>query len=96
MYFFDRVKVKISGTIYAIITRNRAQPSDKFAKKLKLDYASFNIYVPYPGTESYEMLNKEGLIKTKDWSKYDQSFGELIYKNRNLEVGEIQHLIKKA
>ena len=31
----------------------------KFAKDLELNYASFNIYVPYPGTESFERLKKE-------------------------------------
>ncbi len=32
-----------------------------FALKMKLDYAHFNKFVPYPGTELYERLRKEGL-----------------------------------
>ena len=31
-----------------------------FALKMKLDYAHFNKFVPYPGTELYERLKREG------------------------------------
>jgi len=68
----------------------------KFAKKLKLDYASFNIFVPYPGTESFMMLEKENQIKTRDWSKYDQSLNELVYRHKFFKNKDIQKLIKKA
>ena len=68
----------------------------KFAKDLKLNYASFNIYVPYPGTESFERLKKEGKILTEDWSKYDQSLNEFVFKHNSLTSEDIQQLIKKA
>jgi len=68
----------------------------KFAKELKLNYASFNIYVPYPGTESFERLKKEGKILTEDWSRYDQSLNEFVFKHDSLTSEEIQQLIKKA
>ena len=31
-----------------------------FALKMKLDYAHFNKFVPYPGTELYERLRRDG------------------------------------
>ncbi len=68
----------------------------KFAKRLKLNYASFNIYVPYPGTESFEILKNQKKILTRDWSKYDQSLNELIFKHDSLTSMQIQRLIKKA
>jgi radical SAM superfamily enzyme YgiQ (UPF0313 family) len=44
-----------------------------FAKKLDPDIALFNITTPYPGTEMYDWADKNGYLKTKDWSKYDLS-----------------------
>lgn len=77
-------------------TKKTINRTIEFAKRLRLDYASFNVYVPYPGTQAYGILEKEGLIETKEWSKYDQSFGELVYENKNFKTCKIQELIKKA
>lgn len=77
-------------------TEESIEESILFARYLDLDYASFNIYVPYPGTESYKMLEKQGKITTKDWSKYDQSLNELVFKHDSLNSAKIQKLIKKA
>ncbi len=68
----------------------------KFARRLKLNYASFNIYVPYPGTESFEILKNQKRILTQDWSKYDQSLNELVFKHDSLNSMQIQKLIKRA
>ena len=44
-----------------------------FAKKIKLETASFSWPVPYPGTAFYDSLGSEGRITTKDWSQYEVS-----------------------
>lgn len=41
-----------------------------FATKLNIDFAKFNILVPYPGTSLYESLKKEGKLPEKNWSRY--------------------------
>ncbi len=77
-------------------TEETIRETIKRAKKLKLDYASFNIFVPYPGTTSYKMLEEKNLVNTKDWSKYDQSLNELVFRHPKLKSKEIQKLIKQA
>ena len=42
-----------------------------FAKELNLDMAKVSITIPLPATPFYEELEAKGLIKTKDWSKYN-------------------------
>lgn len=42
-----------------------------FAKELDLDMAKVSITIPLPATPFYDELEKKGLIKTKDWSKYN-------------------------
>jgi radical SAM superfamily enzyme YgiQ (UPF0313 family) len=42
-----------------------------FAKELDLDFASFFIATPYPGTPLYELAVNEGYIEGEpDWSSY--------------------------
>ncbi len=41
-----------------------------FARELDTDYAQFSIATPFPGTEMWDMANKQGLIKIKDFSKF--------------------------
>ena len=43
-----------------------------YAKKIGLFSAAFGIATPFPGTEFYKNLEKEGLIFEKDWTKYDE------------------------
>ncbi|GAB1402123.1 radical SAM protein [Elusimicrobiota bacterium] len=42
----------------------------KFAKKLKCDYALFNIFVPFPNTYLYNMALDKGIIKKTEWDMY--------------------------
>lgn len=45
------------------------------------------VSIPFPGTELYASLEKEGRITTKDWSKYDGSW--LVFKHPNFTVEEL-------
>lgn len=49
------------------------EKSRRLAKKLRPRYASFNVAVPYPGTEFYVWLKERNLLRTDDFSLYDQS-----------------------
>ena len=43
----------------------------RFARDLKIDFAKFTVFVPYPGTDVYEELVAQGKIKeTEDWARY--------------------------
>lgn len=51
-------------------TKKQMKGTVEFAKKLGLTLAQFTLLTPYPGTEAYEMAEKNNLLLTKDWSKY--------------------------
>jgi radical SAM superfamily enzyme YgiQ (UPF0313 family) len=42
----------------------------RFAQKMRLESAQFDLLVPYPGTALCESLAKAGRVVTKDWSQY--------------------------
>jgi radical SAM superfamily enzyme YgiQ (UPF0313 family) len=69
------------------------QTSD-FAKVLDPDIAIFNITTPYPGTEMYAWADKNGYLKTKDWSKYDLS--NAVMELPTLSPEKIEAYYKKA
>ena len=52
-------------------TERTLQETINFAKELKLDAVKFDITIPLPGTELFEQWDNQGLIKTRDWSKYN-------------------------
>jgi len=75
-------------------TLRSAEETIAFAKRLDLDYAQFSILTPYPGTPLYDYADKEGLLKTKDWSKYTAT--EPIMKLKNLTTKQLKWLFEKA
>jgi radical SAM superfamily enzyme YgiQ (UPF0313 family) len=50
-------------------TSETAQQTINFAKELDVDFANFALTTPYPGTELYETLLREGRLNT-DWRKF--------------------------
>lgn len=45
----------------------------EFTQKTKLEKAEFAIFTPYPGTPSYQRLEAEGRILSRDWSRYNDA-----------------------
>jgi len=43
-----------------------------YAKKIGLANAAFGIATPFPGTDFYDSLDKDGLIFEDDWTRYDE------------------------
>jgi len=75
-------------------TLRSAEETIAFAKRLDLDYAQFSILTPYPGTPLYDYADKQGLLTTKNWSKYTAT--EPIMKLKNLTTKQIKWLFEKA
>lgn len=71
-----------------------------FAIELKVRYAIFNIFVPYPGCEFYDVLSRQGKIKFKDWSDFTSyptyAGGEPVYVPDGLTKEELMNLQTKA
>lgn len=52
----------------------------EFLEKNKIEYATFHILTPVPGTILYERMEQEGRIIDRDWSKYNG--GYTVFKPR--------------
>lgn len=78
-------------------TEETIKDTIRFAKELKLDIAKFNITIPLPGTKLFEEWDGLGLIKTKDWGKYNfyAPYYEL-YNHPTLSRETISKYYKKA
>ena len=55
-----------------------------FACSLDLDYAKATILVPLPSTKVFEEFEQKGLLKTKDWSKYNFHEPSHVYNHPTL------------
>jgi len=60
----------------------------------KLDWALTFIMAPYPGTDSFLRLEKEGRIFCKDWEKYDSL--NAVYQPLRMSVEELEKGMRRA
>ena len=71
-----------------------------FAIELKVRYAIFNLFVPYPGCELYNVLNTEDKISYDSWSDFTSyptySGGKPVYLPDNMSHDQIMKLQKYA
>ncbi|MBF0205585.1 MAG: B12-binding domain-containing radical SAM protein [Oligoflexia bacterium] len=68
----------------------------KFASKLKLGFALFTIFTPFPGTKLAQELQHNGRIKTFNWSKYDTQSSDYTIINDKLEQRDLMWLHLKG
>src|SRR5574337_236320 len=61
----------------------------KFARKNKIESVQFLILTPLPGTKTYNDLEKEGRIKSKDWSLYDAH--HVVFEPKMMSMYELQY-----
>jgi len=66
-----------------------------FAKSLSLDYAQFMIATPYPGSEFYEQVKKEGKILITSWKDFNLWTGA-VFEWNSLSRKDIERLYRKA
>ena len=60
----------------------------EFVTENSIDAAQYHILTPFPGTNLYDQMDKEGRITDRDWSKYHTS--EVIFKPKNMTPEELQ------
>jgi radical SAM superfamily enzyme YgiQ (UPF0313 family) len=63
-----------------------------FCINYRLDWALTFIMAPYPGTDSFLRLEKEGRIFCKDWEKYDSL--NAVYQPLSMSVAELENGMK--
>jgi radical SAM superfamily enzyme YgiQ (UPF0313 family) len=65
-----------------------------FSIDSKLDWALTFIMAPYPGTESFLRLEKEGRIFCRNWEKYDSL--NVVYQPSQMSVEELEKGMRKT
>ncbi|MDD5133654.1 MAG: radical SAM protein [Candidatus Nanoarchaeia archaeon] len=68
----------------------------QLAKDLDSDYAKFTITVPFPSTPLFHEWEKQGILKTKDWSKYNFHSASKVYDHPNLSWEILEKYYHKA
>ena len=77
--------------------REIVRRSVEFAREHKLFLAAFNHLVPFPGTPLYRRLEQEGrLLKPKWWLDPDSRVGDVSFRPKKLEPGELEDLCLEA
>lgn len=71
-------------------TEEEIKSFPSYAKEIGLTGAAFGIATPFPGTEFYEALEKEGLIVERDWTKYDEMHS--VFKLENMSGERLEEL----
>lgn len=83
--------LRVSGSLlvgYPGESRKTVEQTISFAKKLDLDYASFHIVVPYPGTPLYDDCVKNNWLLSDNWEDYVLD----VYGESHLSVIKLKHL----
>ncbi|MBQ9467448.1 MAG: B12-binding domain-containing radical SAM protein [Clostridia bacterium] len=62
--------------------------------KARIDLPRFSIITPFPGTEFYNELEKEGRIVERDWSMYDVE--HCVYRPKNMTKEELENGVARA
>ncbi|MFA0544439.1 radical SAM protein, partial [Vibrio sp. 10N.222.52.B7] len=62
--------------------------TQKFVEDIKVDKVIPHYMIPFPGSESFNQLEREGRLLTKDWSKYDGSHS--VYQPSRMSVEELE------
>ncbi len=76
-------------------TEKTMEETITFAINSNLDLAKLAILTPLPGTKRFRDWDKQGLIKSKDWSKYNTHKPDEVYTHPNLSWEEIYNYYSK-
>ncbi len=82
-------------------TREESLQTIRFAKDIDPDYVKYSLTTPYPGTELFDIIKKEGNLKTESWELYKTMGGlgedsERPYTPKGRTSKELNELQKRA
>ncbi len=69
-------------------TPNIFEETLNFVDEVELDTSAATILTPFPGTDLYSRLDREGRLLTKDWRKYDCSHA--VFSPRQMTAEELE------
>jgi radical SAM superfamily enzyme YgiQ (UPF0313 family) len=66
----------------------------EYALELDPDFANFYPAVPYPGTELYEKVRRDGLLPVEDWNRMEYSY--YLLDGNGIDADTVMNAIKRA
>jgi radical SAM superfamily enzyme YgiQ (UPF0313 family) len=83
-----------AGGTFVVGLKNQTEEEIKYfpvyAREIGMTAAAFGIVTPFPGTEFYDELQREGLIFETNWDKFDEMHN--VYKTKYLSKERIEEL----
>ncbi|MDH7507852.1 MAG: radical SAM protein [Methanomassiliicoccales archaeon] len=77
-------------------TRSELKATEKFLKKIRADGVEFKVYMPYPGTEMFEVAKEKGFKEPDsllEWDKRSDVLVRAIYE-RNFSEAPAEEIVK--
>jgi radical SAM superfamily enzyme YgiQ (UPF0313 family) len=71
-------------------TEEEIEAFPAYAKEIGLTAAAFGVATPFPGTEFYQELYRQGLIFETNWDNFDEMHS--VYRTRHLSKDKIEEL----
>jgi radical SAM superfamily enzyme YgiQ (UPF0313 family) len=98
---FREVGIQVHGTFVFGMpgeTKETIRRTIDFAKSLDIDFVQFSVAQPYPGTEFFDYLKKNGFLRFRKWSDYLDGEGRIapIFEYPTLSVQDLQYWLKQA
>jgi radical SAM superfamily enzyme YgiQ (UPF0313 family) len=91
-------KIKTHATFSLGLLNEDAQSAEEtlsYLEGLDVDTIQVSICTPFPGTRFFECAEKDGLLKTRDWEKYDGKASEVI-RHRHLDLEKAEAMRARA
>lgn len=80
-------------------TKKMARQTIDFSKRIDLDFAKFAIAVPFPGSQLYDDLLRNGKLKRRDWENFvtfNTNPKELVYIPGGMNPEELINIQRRA
>lgn len=61
----------------------------RFAQRLNLAMSCYPILTPYPGTQFFCQFEREGRLRTRDWSRYNGA--SVVYEPKQMTAKQLRH-----
>lgn len=76
--------------------REEIEKTIDYSLELDPDLAQFSVATPFPGTQIFELVRKDGEIKINDWDKYSQFDQRGYFDFGQMKASEVAGLAKSA
>lgn len=91
---FETTLFFIIGNLYE--TEKTMQKTIDFAKELDPNFVQFTIATPYPGSQLYDTVKKEGKFLTTKWEEFGSYEGKAYFEHNGLKKELVEKMYKKA